>query len=146
MRKAFTLIELLVVIAIIGLLSAIILPNYMGARERARDAQKKSDIRQIQKALEMYKTDQPDSVYPTALPIAGTSWSDGGTSIYMNKFPAPPNDIGGLGRVYQYKITNTNNRAYNLCACLENVADSEGTPCPTGCICGAYSCYFVTQP
>jgi len=38
MKKAFTLIELLVVIAIIGMLSALFLPNFMGARERARDA------------------------------------------------------------------------------------------------------------
>jgi general secretion pathway protein G len=58
MKKGFTLIELLVVIAIIGMLSALLVPNFMGARERARDAQRKSDLKQIQKALEMYRQDQ----------------------------------------------------------------------------------------
>ncbi|PIU36636.1 prepilin-type cleavage/methylation domain-containing protein, partial [Candidatus Roizmanbacteria bacterium CG07_land_8_20_14_0_80_34_15] len=58
MKHGFTLIELLVVIAIIGSLSALFLPNFMAARERARDTQRKSDLRQIQKALEMHKQDQ----------------------------------------------------------------------------------------
>ncbi|MBP6891738.1 type II secretion system protein, partial [Candidatus Shapirobacteria bacterium] len=38
LKRAFTLVELLVVIAIIGILTAIIVPNFMGARERADDS------------------------------------------------------------------------------------------------------------
>ena len=39
-RKAFTLVELMIVVAIIGLLSAVALPQFMSARDRA-DAQSK---------------------------------------------------------------------------------------------------------
>ena len=53
-RKGFTLIELLVVIAIIGLLSTVVLAGLNTARERARDARKRADFRQISTALTLY--------------------------------------------------------------------------------------------
>jgi len=53
-NAGFTLIELLVVIAIIGTLSGMVLVAMTGARARARDARRQSDIAQIRKALELY--------------------------------------------------------------------------------------------
>ena len=55
--RGFTLIELLVVIAIIGLLSSIVLASLNEARKKGRDARRISDIRQINKALQMYYDD-----------------------------------------------------------------------------------------
>ena len=56
-KKAFTLLELLVVIAVIGVLIAIILPNLIGMRERARDSKRKNDLAQLKTALRMYFND-----------------------------------------------------------------------------------------
>ena len=56
-KKAFTLIELLIVIAVIGVLIAIILPNLIGMRERARDSKRKNDLAQLKTALRMYFND-----------------------------------------------------------------------------------------
>jgi prepilin-type N-terminal cleavage/methylation domain-containing protein len=63
MRKnAFTLIELLVVISVLGVLVAVLLPNLVGIRARARDSAVKNDLRQLKAALRLYYNDH--QVYP----------------------------------------------------------------------------------
>jgi len=151
MKKSFTLIELLVVIAIIGMLSALLLPNFMGARERARDSQRKSDLKQIQKAFELYKQDQSPLSFPAAITTtAGECFSENGytsscptdKNIYMNKFPTDPSP----GKQYYYSVDN-NTLTYTLCACLENSADPDGVTSCTVCgSCPSGKCYNVTQP
>ena len=144
LKRGFTLIELLVVIAIIGGLSAILLPNYMDSRQRARDSQRKSDLKQIQKALEMYKMDNTLSVYPTGIPAAGSCWSSGADctgNIYMNKVPGDPKTPIPT----PYAFSGGGSQTYQLTACLENTADTEGQTCAAG-VCSSLKCLYVIQP
>lgn len=86
MKKAFTLIELLVVIAIIALLSTLSVVALGGARAKARDARRLSDIKQIQTALEMYL--DSSGTYPASL-TAGTPLSYGGL-VFLLEVPSDP--------------------------------------------------------
>ena len=57
MKKRFTLIELLVVIAIIAILAAMLLPALSAARERARNAQCTSNLKNSALLLLTYCND-----------------------------------------------------------------------------------------
>lgn len=70
-RQGFTLIELLVVISIISLLSSIVLTSVNSARGKARDARRRTDLKQLQTALEFYF--DTNGSYPNT-----TGWYGGG--------------------------------------------------------------------
>ncbi|MFB3881922.1 MAG: type II secretion system protein [Armatimonadota bacterium] len=64
-RRGFTLIELLVVIAIIGILAAMVFPVFARARESARKAVCLSNVKNIALAIQMYLSDNNDTLPPT---------------------------------------------------------------------------------
>ena len=119
-RNGFTLIELLVVLAIIGTLTSLIMANFIAARVRARDAQRKSDLQQMRAAFELYRADVGS--YPPSPLTCGSPLASGGTT-YMQKLPCDPTNTGNYK--YSYVPAGTPPTTYTLVACLENVKDSQ---------------------
>lgn len=148
MRKGsqgFTLIELLIVIGIIGILTALVAVNLQGARERARDTQRKADLDQIQKALELYKNDS----FPQQYPEEGDGeWKveivSGG---YMKEFPQDPtNKATSTWPNYYYERDGVDPLQYDLVACLENAADINLDSTNNTVVCTAGYSYTLTEP
>ncbi|MDZ7617071.1 MAG: DUF1559 domain-containing protein, partial [Patescibacteria group bacterium] len=65
MKKGFTLIEMLVVVAIIGLLIGMLLPAIQAARESARSAVCKSNLRQFGLGMQMHADRDPSQRFCT---------------------------------------------------------------------------------
>ena len=136
--KAFTLIELLTVASIILVLSGAIIVNLNIARKKSRDAARKSDLKQIQTALESYATDHG---YYTNSNLAGfssdtgpgTSWNTLQTQLssYIPQLPVDPrNSTSSAGTAcrdqintgkycYEFSITGD---SYYLLAPLETLS------------------------
>jgi general secretion pathway protein G len=100
----FTLIEIMVVVIIIGLLAAVVVPQFLGRVDDARVAKAKEDIQALETALTMYKLDNYS--YPS--PELGLkalvekpndpnvkNWRAGGYLKHLNKDP--------WGNEYQYQ-------------------------------------------
>lgn len=96
------MLELMVVVVIIGVLGALVIPNFMDRPNEARVTAAKTDISTLMQALKLYKLD--NHRYPTAeqglgalvaRPTSGPAPANWKT--YMDKLPNDP-----WGHPYQY--------------------------------------------
>lgn len=148
-KEGFTLIELLIVIAIIGILATFLMVNFLNVQQKARDAQRKSDVRQIQSALELYRADQ--GAYPATLYSADCSASSsaslkdpGGTVIYMQKIPCDPSGTSWYNSgKYNYSLSGN---TYTLQACIENSKDTDQNIVTIAIGCLTTKGYQLTNP
>lgn len=110
-QKGFTLIELLIVIAVIGLLSSVVLIALNKGRSESRDSQRKQNLLQLRKALELYYNTNGSypttnnqwwgqtSLYGNRPDIGATAWIPNLAPAFTPKLPRDPftNKGGGTG-------------------------------------------------
>jgi prepilin-type N-terminal cleavage/methylation domain-containing protein len=63
-NKGFSLIEILVVCVVIAILATILVPRFLGTKDRARVGAAVADLDQFRRALGMYEVDNQD--YPSS--------------------------------------------------------------------------------
>lgn len=144
--KGFTLIELLIVMSIIGVLAGLVAGGFRTAQLRARDAQRKSDLKQISEGLELYFSDHnqyPDASGGKIVSCgSGTSvcdWGDeftDGNTVYVKSLPIDPNP----SQDYLYRLVGSNNQSFQVFAHLENTKDPDIITLTH--VCGSEECNF----
>lgn len=164
-KRGFTLIELIIVIAIVSLIATatVAVLNPFGQFQKARDAKVKSDLAQVQKALEVYYQDNgryPPNASQCTYHIQGNN-GDGNDCIdwgrswqpYINAMPSDST----VNHRYLYFVTS-NGQAYYLYANLgKGAADPQscnnGSACNSlsgngisGTACGATCNFGVSSP
>jgi general secretion pathway protein G len=103
-QQGFTLVELLIVVIILGILAAVVIPQFNSAASESKEAALASNLATIRQAVEMYKVQHNDA-YPAATMVAqltaGTALDGTAGTAYgpylRNSFPKNP--INGLATV-----------------------------------------------
>jgi len=110
-KAAFTLIELMIVVLILGLLATMVMPKILNRPEQARRMKAKIDIRNIESAIALFKTDTGQ--FPTTSQGFAALVTDPGIrgynkDGYLDKVPIDP-----WGSPYIY-ICPGQNRDYEV--------------------------------
>lgn len=97
-RKGFTLVEILIVVVILGILAAIVIPQFSNASTDAKENALKSNLQTIRSQIELYKIQHNDTLPPggsfedvmtqTTDASGATTGSDYGP--YLKSIPSNP--------------------------------------------------------
>ena len=124
-RKGFTLIEILIVVIILGILAAIVIPQFAGASQDARTQSLRSTVQTLRSQIALYKLQHGDTLPNLSGTGAGNGWPAltassvyQGTTVgpYMQSTPVnsltngsvvkngvnPPVAVAGADFVYDY--------------------------------------------
>ncbi|NWB90845.1 type II secretion system major pseudopilin GspG [Pseudomonas agarici] len=115
-QRGFTLIEIMVVVVIIGVLGALVVPQFMGRTDQAKVTAAQTDIQSIGTALEMYRLDNFN--YPSTQqglealvrkPLGTPEPKNWNPHGYLKRLPVDP-----WGTPYQYLSPGTRSKSYDL--------------------------------
>ena len=85
-RKAFTLIEILIVVVILGILAAVVVPQFTNASEDANDAAVRTQLQTLRGQIELYRAQIGSD--PTL--IGNTQWTQLIENDYLMVAPMNP--------------------------------------------------------
>ncbi|MHC4758246.1 MAG: type II secretion system protein [Planctomycetota bacterium] len=105
-KNGFTLVEILIVVVILGILAAIVIPQFTDASTQAMTSSLKSDLQMLRSQIELYKVQHKDSpptlanfqaqmtgltdVDGAAAPVGAVAGDPGIKGPYMQKIPVNP--------------------------------------------------------
>jgi general secretion pathway protein G len=108
-KRGFTLVEILIVVVILGILAAIVIPQFTEASTEAKLSSLCSDLQTVRSQIELYKVQHNDTMPGT---VAGVSFSKamtGGTTLAGAIDATAPYDYGPyLQAIPKNPFTDTN--------------------------------------
>ena len=88
-RNAFTLVEILIVVVILGILAAIVVPQFTNAADDARTGNLETQLSTLQNQIELYRAREG------SYPDLSADWDDLIDGNYIKAEPANPAWPGG---------------------------------------------------
>jgi prepilin-type N-terminal cleavage/methylation domain-containing protein len=91
-RHGFTLIEILIVVVILGILAAIVIPQFTDASQEAAASNLRSQLQTIRSQIELYNVQNPGLAFDAATPAPGdaTFWDVLVQGNYLQSAPLNP--------------------------------------------------------
>ena len=93
-KRAFTLIEILIVVVILGILAAIVIPQFTDASQDAMDANIRSQLQTIRSQIELFNVQAPrmgwSPLYDDQLAADGTFWDNLVVNDFLQQAPRNP--------------------------------------------------------
>ena len=92
-KRAFTLIEILIVVVILGILAAIVIPQFTDASADAMDASVRAQLQTIRGQIELYNVQNPDpgfGLYDINTPLGAAFWDGLVNNDYLQQSPRNP--------------------------------------------------------
>ena len=121
-KSGFTLVEILIVVVILGILAAIVIPQFSQASTEARTSSVASNLQMIRSQVELYKIQHGDAAPATGDledDLTGTTTYGGQTfGPYMQKWPV--NAVTGSGVITEVADMTA------FAALAETADDSDG--------------------
>ncbi len=88
-RHGFTLIEILIVVVILGILAAIVIPQFTDAAEEASRSNLQSQLQTIRSQIELYNVQNPATPYDATTGMVGF-WDPLIQNNYLQTTPKNP--------------------------------------------------------
>ena len=112
-KSGFTLVEILIVVVILGILAAIVIPQFTDAATQAKESSLKTDLQAIRSQIELYKIQHTDALPDAAgtdanfvecmtgeTDMDGDQWAAGAGTVYGAYMQSiPENPYNGLRTV-----------------------------------------------
>jgi prepilin-type N-terminal cleavage/methylation domain-containing protein len=89
-RQAFTLIEILIVVVILGILAAIVIPQFTDASQEAASSNLRSQLQTIRSQIELYNVQNPATPYDATTVADATFWDPLVQGNYLQAAPLNP--------------------------------------------------------
>jgi len=95
-KRGFTLVEILIVVVILGILAAIVIPQFTGASTEAKESSLVSDLQTIRSQIELYKI-QHNDILPGEILNADGSITAASAATFVNTMCLKTDQYGNVG-------------------------------------------------